>query len=240
MQLAILDYGSFQVHEDGRIIGIPGYCIRVAQRVILVDTGFPVAYINDPLAAAQADGLTGFGQIYALGQANRPAAQLALLGLRPEAITDMIVTHTHIDHIGGLADFPQAQLIVGVAERALPAPLYWADRRPLAWPDATYRLIDADTEILPGLSILATPGHSPGHLSLMLDLPTGTVLLTADALSRPAELHERRFAGAWDAAQAEAQALRLMELAATRRATVIFGHDPAQWPLLPKAPQWFS
>ena len=239
MQLAILDYGRFQVHADGRIIGIPGYCIRANQRIILVDTGFPAAYIDDPLATAQIDRLDTFGQVDHLRPANLPAAQLALLGLRPDAITDLIVSHTHIDHIGGLADFPQARIIIGAAERALPAPLYWADRRPLAWPAANYTLIYADTEILPGLTVLATPGHSPGHLSLLIDLPSGPVLLTADALSRPAELQDG-FAGAWDEAQARAQAQRLLQLAARQQATVIYGHDPAQWPLLPKAPHWFT
>jgi N-acyl homoserine lactone hydrolase len=240
MQLAILDFGRFQVHQDGRLIGIPGYCIRAHGHTILVDTGFPAAYIEDPIGAALADGLDSFGQVVGLTQANTPAAQLALLGIRPDQITDLLMTHSHIDHVGGMADFAHARVIMGAAERAEPAPLYWADRRPLAWPDADYRLIDADTALLPGLTILATPGHSPGHLSLLLDMPDGPILLTADAISRPAELREDRFGGAWDEPMTRAQAQRLMQLAAARDAMVIYGHDPAQWPALPKAPIWVS
>jgi N-acyl homoserine lactone hydrolase len=240
MQLAILNYGTFQVHKDGRLIGIPGYCIRADQRIILVDTGFPDAYAYDAEAASAFDGLGVFGQVVNLTPDNLPAAQLALLGIRPDQVTDLLLTHTHIDHVGGIEHFPQAQIIIGAAERALPAPLYWADRRPYAWPEVTYLLIERDTELLPGLTLLATPGHSPGHLSLVLDFPDGTIMLTADAISRPAELMEDRFGGAWDEAQTRMQAQRLMQLAEQLNAFVIYGHDPQQWPRLPKAPHWIN
>ncbi len=240
MQLALLDFGRFQVHKDGRIIGIPGYCIRTPQHTILVDTGFPAAYAHDTEAATQADGLDVFGRVLDLTTTNLPEAQLALLGLQPADITDLLLTHSHIDHIGGLYQFPQARIIIGAAERALPEPLYWAEKRPLSWPDAEYLQIEADTDFLPNLTLLSTPGHSPGHLSLLLNFPDGEVLLTADAISRPAELQEDRFGGAWDESQTRAQAHRLMELAAKRDALVIYGHDPVQWLTLPKAPTWIS
>jgi N-acyl homoserine lactone hydrolase len=240
MHLAILDYGTFHVHADGRIIGIPGYCLKIGERIILVDTGFPATYAADPVAASIRDGLGVFGEVVDLTPSNLPAAQLALLGIAPAQVTDMLLTHSHIDHVGGLDQFPQAQLIIGAAERALPAPLYWAELRPYQWPDQRTLLIEDDTELLPGLTILATPGHTPGHLSLVLEFPDGTILLTADAISRPAELCEDRFGGAWDEQQTRAQAQRLMQLATDRNAYIIYGHDPQQWPRLPKAPHWIS
>ena len=83
----------------------------------------------------------------------------------------------------------------------------------------------------------AIAGHTPGHLSLLIEARDGrSVVLAADAISRPHELTEDRFAGAWDPALARASARRLVALAAERRATLIYGHDPAQWPSLPKAP----
>lgn len=242
MRLYILDYGLFKVHENGRVIGIPGYLIVPGNgRVILVDTGFPPWYAEDPVAAAHADGLDTFGHIVQLSQENLPAAQLALVGVTTADITDLVITHTHIDHVGGLGCFPNATIVIGKAERALPAPLYWGDVRPIAWPEARYLTIEKDTRLLPGVTILPTPGHSPGHLSVLLRLPrTGNVLLTADAVSRPAELEEDHFDGAWDPSAARASAHRLMDLAARRDASIIFGHDPQQWKKLRKAPDCYE
>jgi N-acyl homoserine lactone hydrolase len=65
------------------------------------------------------------------------------------------------------------------------------------------------------------------------------VLLTGDAISRPEELAEG-FGGAWDEVQARASAERLLALAEREGALVIYGHDPAQWPALPKAPAHYA
>jgi len=53
-RLYVLDYGPFQVHRNQRIIGIPGYLIQTLDDVnILVDTGFPARYVDDPDGAAR-------------------------------------------------------------------------------------------------------------------------------------------------------------------------------------------
>jgi N-acyl homoserine lactone hydrolase len=242
MQLYVLDFGLFQVHENGRIIGIPGFLIRASSgEVILVDTGFPARYADDPRTAAREDGLDWFGTVVHLTRRNLPAAQLALAGVAPEEVTHLVLTHTHIDHVGGIAQFPQAVLVIGRAERELPHPLYWGTRKPLNWPEQQYLLIDADTQLCPGVTLLATPGHSPGHLALLLELPyTGPVLLTADAISRPDDVIQDAFDGAWNPAQARRHAGRLLRIAEQQRAWVIYGHDPAQWHELRKAPQFYD
>ena len=98
-------------------------------------------------------------------------------------------------------------------------------------------MLEGDAEIGPGFRVLTSPGHSPGQLALMLELPeTGVVLLTSDAISRPAEIDEK-FAGSWDEAKAIASAERLMTLARETDAFVIYGHSPEQWPTLRKAPE---
>lgn len=236
-RLYILDYGLFKVHDNGRVIGIPGYLIVTGRgEAILVDTGFPKAYADDPGAAALEDGLDGFGSVLELTKDNLPAAQLARLGLNPGDIRYLVVTHGDIDHVGGLADFPQATLVVGRAEVEAGPPRYFGDRRPVGWPgNSDLRLIDEDSELVPGVRLLVTPGHSPGHLSLLVRLASGPVVLTADALSRPAELTEG-FGGASDPVQAKRSAERLLALARAEGARIIYGHDPAQWPTLPKAP----
>jgi len=74
-------------------------------------------------------------------------------------------------------------------------------------------------------------------MSLLVTLPqTGPVLLTADAISRPAETAEG-FAGAWSEDLARRSGNRLLALARETGALVIYGHCPDQWPDLRKAPE---
>ena len=207
---------------------------------ILIDTGFPPAYADDAAAAGRADGLDGFGAVEVLTRDNLLPGQLAHLGLTPADIDLTILTHGHIDHVGGLAQVAHAPILMTARERAEPRPLYHGDARPLDWPDAEYLLIDADTEICDGLIVTPTPGHTPGHLSALVDLPaTGPVLLAADAISRPAELLDR-FPDAMDPEAAIASGARLLALAEQARAMLIFGHHPGQWPHLPKAPAFLD
>jgi len=204
---------------------------------VLVDTGFPAKYAHDPVAASIEDQLGGFGEVLHLGPENLPEAQLALCGVAPDEISLMVMTHTHIDHVGGIAGFAQAPMLIAASERALPRPLYWGTVQPLDWPDRTYIEVAQDIDIGPGLRVLQAPGHAPGQLALLLELPqTGAVLLTGDAISRPAEIDEG-FDTARNPAQARASAARLMALAHEHDAFIIYGHSPEQWPDLRKAPQ---
>ena len=86
---------------------------------------------------------------------------------------------------------------------------------------------------------LLAPGHAPGQLAFLLELPeTGPVLLACDAISRPAEIEEG-FADAADPPAARASAARLMRLAREAGAFVIYGHAPEQWADLRKAPETY-
>ncbi len=240
-RLYILDFGLFQVHENGRIIGIPGYLIQTHDgHNILVDTGFHPKYAVDAEKATLEDNLEGFGRVVTLTEENLPAAQLAKIGLQKSDIDTLIMTHSDIDHVGGIGDFPQAKIVIHADERAFVEPRYWNGRSPIPWPDNDYQLIDEDCDFLPGIRLLSTPGHAPGHLSLLVRLPeTGNVLLIGDAVGRPSELEEG-FAGAWDEQIAQASADKLMTIAKQENAFVIFGHDPEQWSVLRKAPQFYA
>lgn len=240
LTLSVLDYGSFKVHSDGRVIGICGFVICTdAGETILIDTGFPEKYAMDKEAASTEDRLYEFGEVLECGPENLPVAQLAKLGLAPADVTLHICTHSHIDHVGGLGSFPGVPILISTQERARARPLYWGDMQPLDWPDRDYLEVEGDVLIGPGLNVLAAPGHTPGQIALMVDLPSGPFLLTSDAISRPAEINEE-FPGSWNRAAAIASADRLMKLADKRGAFVIFGHCPAQWTKLRKAPSLYG
>ena len=240
-RLYILDFGLFEVHENGRQIGIPGYLIQTHDgRNILVDTGFPDKYVVDPEQATFEDSLENFGKVLSLTKAQCPAGQLAMLGLTHADIDMLVMTHTDIDHVGAIADFAHVPIVIGVEDRAQPHPRYWAGRSPISWPNAQYNTIDSDMDLLPGIRLLTTPGHAPGHLSLLIRLPeSGSVLLTGDAISRPAELTEG-YGGVWNADLAAKSAAKLMAIAEQEDAFVIYGHDPDQWPRLRKAPAYYG
>lgn len=240
-RLAVLDYGLFEVHSGPRTIGICGYVIETdANEVVLIDTGFPQKYADDADAATAEDDLGSFGRVLSVTAENMPGPQLAKLGLRKSDVTLMIQSHTHIDHVGDMAGYPHAPILIAAAERALPRPLYWSGKQAMEWPDRDYRLVTGDMMLGDGFDVLLCPGHAPGQLAFMVQLPqTGWVLLTSDAISRASEIDEG-FAGSWDVEQAIHHGDRLMAMATAREALVIFGHSPEQWPTLKKAPDWFE
>ncbi len=242
-RLYVLDFGLFQVHENGRIIGIPGYCVETdGDERILVDTGFPPWYRDDAEAASLEDGLGEFGRILKLEPEHFPEAQLEKMGLQPADITHLVVTHGDIDHVGFIHQFVHATIVMGAAERAAGPPRYFGGKSRMSWPEnATYRLIDEDTQIAPGVRVLPTPGHSAGHVSLRVRLPnTETVILAGDAINREEELETGLNSGGSDQALALASTRRLVEMARAEKAFLIYGHDPEQWPTLRKAPDFYD
>lgn len=241
VKLYILDFGLFRVNQNNRIIGICGYLIQTKNgKNILVDTGFPAKYAYDTAGASKEDRLYEFGEVIHLDEENLPAGQLSKAGVSTSDIHCLVMTHTHIDHVGAIGGFPMAPLVIGASERALPKPLYWKGAQPFDWPETETVTVEGDVDLCGGVRLLSTPGHSPGHLSLLVDLPkTGCVLLTADAISRPAEIEER-FAGSWDEELAIRSADRILAMAAKRNAFIIYGHSPDQWPGLRKAPAFYD
>ncbi|WP_309667681.1 N-acyl homoserine lactonase family protein [Tabrizicola sp.] len=238
VRLYVLDLGLFEVRGGERVIGIPGFLVQTDRGAnLLIDTGFPPSYATDSGIAAR-DGLPGFGRLIDFSARQTAVGQLALLGLRPEDIDLVVLSHGHIDHVGSLPLF-RCPVLMTRTERADPRPSYFGKARPMVWPETVYHLIDDDTDLCAGLTLIPTPGHTPGHLSVRVALPeTGPVILAIDAINRASEPAEG-FADAADPVAAQASAARLFGLAADG-GLLIFGHDPAQWPGLRKAPAFFA
>ena len=235
-RLYVLDLGLFHIH-DKRTIGIPGYVLRTTDdRWLLIDTGFRAEYASNAALASQADGLAAFGELLGYGPHHSLPVQLSAIGLTIDDISTLFLSHTHIDHVGWLPQFAGKHIVMHASERALAAPLYFASRSPFGFPEANYTLVTGDTEWMRGLRILHTPGHTPGHLSFELDLPkTGGVVLACDAINRASE-----FAEGFENAQTRMQAERVRDRAHAGRSWLVYGHDPAQWSQLHKAPGYYD
>ena len=174
--------------------------------------------------------------------------QLAELGLHPEDIDILVCTHFDRDHAGHHAAFTNAELIVqrehyelarSGSTRFVPTRPQWDD------PALRYRLVDGDTELLPGLELIETSGHVPGHQSVLLRLPeTGLVLLTIDAVAMQRDFtpaREASFLDMMDVEQVRASTRKLLELTEREQvALTIFGHDGEQWQTLKKMPEFYS
>ncbi len=239
LRLYVLDLGLFEVRGGERVIGIPGFLIQTNRGAkVLFDTGFPPDYLTDQGRPLK-DGLPRFGRLVDFTPAQTASGALALLGLTASDIDLVILSHSHIDHVGSLPLFAHAPIVMTARERAEPAPIYFGSTRPMSWPEARYQLIDADTPVCGGLTLIPTPGHTAGHLSAIVDLPqTGRVILAADAINRASEPAEH-FADADDPGASRISADRLIALGGPD-AMLIYGHEPAQWPSLRKAPAFYG
>ncbi len=94
----------------------------------------------------------------------------------PRDVLSVINTHLDFDHCGGNRLFPGVPIHVQSLELAHPrAPLEWVH-----FDGATYVEHDGKAEVLPGIRLLPTPGHSPGHQSVLVDTPDGLVVIGGD------------------------------------------------------------
>ena len=119
------------------------------------------------------------------------ASQLAQLGIKPSDITYVAISHSHPDHIGNVEMFPQATLLVQKAEYEWPG----ANNAPRFKPSHPVIEVEGDRDVFGdgSVKIISTPGHTPGHQSLLVKLPkTGALLLSGDAVHFMSNWENRR------------------------------------------------
>jgi len=201
---------------------------------VLIDSGLPADY-------------TAPAGIPAAENEKNVLTHLSELGLRPEDIDLLICTHFDVDHAGYHDAFRNAELIVQRThyERAKSGdPRYASARAHWDHPALQYRLLDGDTELLPGLTLIETSGHAPGHQSVLVRLPqTGNVLLAVDAVVMQRLFTPERRAWPTDdnEAQLRASTRKLLDIIEQEQVVLtVCGHDGGQWQTLKKAPESYE
>ena len=171
---------------------------------------------------------------------------LAKIDVKPDQIKYVGISHYHADHTGQIASFPKATLLIGAREWdaiSAPKPAEGVNFKPFeSWIKGESKVepqpIDKDVFGDGTVIVLRTPGHTPGHSSLLVKLAgMGAVILVGDAVHFR-ENYESDGVPMFnfDRAQTVASIERLKKLAGTQKATIIIQHDARDIDKLPVFP----
>jgi glyoxylase-like metal-dependent hydrolase (beta-lactamase superfamily II) len=227
-----------------RIIWCPiiGIAVETDAGWVLLESGIGRPFLDDHSARQaiyqseeQPWGLDGDPLVTALSQ----------VGLSPGDFALAAVSHLHVDHAGGVRTLTEAGVPICVQgeelafardraglEHAYYRPDYEGGSAPVKW-----RELVGDAELAPGVSVLSTPGHTPGHMSYRVDMAdSGTWLFAVDAADLSENLNDRVPPG-WsadpaDAGRADASLRRLLDEAERLEARLVPGHDQVFWTAL--------
>ncbi|MFE8919857.1 MBL fold metallo-hydrolase [Streptomyces rochei] len=134
--------------------------------------------------------------------------RLTAAGFPPDTVDLVILTHLHTDHVGWnttrtddgwVPAFPNARYVVSRAERDFWAGYAMDEPRRQMFRDSVHPVEDAGlldavevpaegTDLAPGLRLLPTPGHTPGHVAVRVGGPGGGALVTGDCVHHPVQL----------------------------------------------------
>ena len=213
-------YRESSLTEDGlypRNYGV--FVLRSDDFIAIVDTGL------GPGPHASQDGAEG-----------KLLENLAAVGVQVDDVDGVINTHLHPDHVGwnivdGKPTFPRARYTVSRVDWE-----YWTGQDDLA-PHVrdnaapledldVLDLVEDDQEIFIGVRTLGTPGHTPGHQSILIESGGEGAVITGDVLHTPAQLQEPDWSFRADIDKERARASRrvLIEKAISDRLTVAAGH----------------
>jgi glyoxylase-like metal-dependent hydrolase (beta-lactamase superfamily II) len=149
---------------------------------------------------------------FELGPEDEIGPQLARAGIDPGDVRWVVLSHLHTDHVGGVGAFPEAQVIVSRVEwdRAQGLAGRLRGYVPQHWPLSEPVLVDPSFDVAGDgtLVVMSTPGHTPGHVSLVVRDEDGGYFLGGDVAHTPAELPSE-----------------IAELCERERLTVLLAHD---------------
>lgn len=204
---------------DPRVEPVLGYLVRHGTATLLFDTGIGG---GDPEVDAH----------------YRPrrrglAAALAAAGTAIEDVTIVVNCHLHFDHCGGNPVLAGRPIFVQAGELAAAREPDYTLPALVDFPGAAYRQLDGEAEVLPGVWIIPTPGHTDGHQSLVVRQPDGTVILAGQAHDfashYAADQLARRAAHEGAAPPLPGYRPWLDRLAEFDPRRVLFAHDCAVW-----------
>jgi N-acyl homoserine lactone hydrolase len=207
------------------------YLIKHAKGLLLWDTGIPDA------VAAMPNGLVTGNGATIQSRAKTLAAQLGELDVKPADITYLAISHTHGDHVGNVALFPSATVLIqGAAyDWAMAGP-----NKPAFAASQKIEKLAGDHDVFGdgSVTILSTPGHTPGHQSLLVQLPkTGALVLSGDAVHFQDNWTHRRVPSMnVSKEQTLASLERIAKVLEERKATLWINHDKPQSDTLRYAP----
>ena len=225
---------------------VPGVLCEVDGGWVLLDTGFNPTLMHDPpLLAGFHDSLPDY--VAELPDPSRDPlfAAFDLVGLDPAIVTEVGVSHFHLDHSGGVRWF--AGHVPVHAQRAeldyvLTSPHPEPERHTMYRVDVDdpaieWKVACGDTEIAPGVTAVLTAGHTPGHQSFVVDLDDsvggGGYVFAFDAADLQENLDGELPVGETIGVPNEASIepiRRLKAIAAERGYRILPGHDPDVWP----------
>lgn len=180
------------------------FLLESDEYLVLVDTGIGPSH---PL----------IDRLFQPTRRDLPTALAQNNGIALDDISAVILTHLHFDHVGGAQHFHGTPLYVQRAEwEAAQAPNYTIPDF-LDFPGANFVLLDGETELAPGLRLVPTPGHTPGHQVVVGETPAARMVIAGQAVETKAELESMLSSG--DLGEAAA---RIMALSP---AAIWFSHD---------------
>ena len=214
-------------------IPVPAFVIEHRDGLILFDAGLDPDAAIDPVAVY--DERAHRLQLRFTPE-QRVDRQIRAAGHEPDAVTRVILSHLHFDHVGAAHLFPNASVLVG------PGELAYAHRGgdPYCRVEDINRLArcriaeldPTDTDLFGDGSVVVLwmPGHTPGHLSVFVRLPHRSWLLTGDAVHlHTALVSESPFPHDHDPSNAVASIRRIKRLAVQYEASIWVSHDPDDW-----------